>query len=369
VLGGNYSSTKHVNSIQQLIAFSLITGTKVDIGQIIYSDLGSDYTRDENFRFLPPIMSNSNFTKDPSKVTDIELTTHMIVVNSQKDSVSPLPLAAKPKKGKSQTMNPTLPKLQGHKVPRALSKKSKRPKYLTSTTSDEGTTKITPRLEGSLGDKDSRGNIPPLYMEPIHPTVANLSGTGAKYKVESDEEEVLAAGEDMDEDIQVAEEVRTPSPKQDQLEPSNAAVSYADLKASIKEYYDENVAHKDQTNKLVETTMSATDKSSTTIKDLYTGLNLITQLLKDINNAVKDDPAINKKIDDAIKTFSKISTTTTTEDTSEIKSMMTEIYQAFKGQSTPSSSVPQTTLALTTGTTTVGGRENVTEEPPSCVEG
>ncbi|GJY16217.1 hypothetical protein Tco_0386639 [Tanacetum coccineum] len=37
------------------------------------------------------------------------------------------------------------------------------------------------------------------------------------------------------------------------------------------------------------------------------------------------------------------------QDTSEIKSMMTEIYQAFKGQSTPSSSVPQPTLAITTG--------------------
>ncbi|GKA47281.1 hypothetical protein Tco_0740164 [Tanacetum coccineum] len=121
-----------------------------------------------------------------------------------------------------------------------------------------------------------------------------------------------------------------------------AAVSYADLKASIEEYYDENVAHRDQTDKLVETTMNVIDKSSTRIKDLYKGLNLITQLLKDINNAVKDDPSTNKKIDDAIKTFSKISTTTTTEialksevsslmqDTSEIKSMMTEIYQAFK---------------------------------------
>ena len=39
VLGGNYSSTEQINSIQQLITFSLITGTEVDIGEIIYSDL------------------------------------------------------------------------------------------------------------------------------------------------------------------------------------------------------------------------------------------------------------------------------------------------------------------------------------------
>ncbi|GKB61753.1 hypothetical protein Tco_0917939 [Tanacetum coccineum] len=39
VLGGNYSSTKQLNSIQQILAYSLLTGTKVDIGDIIYSDL------------------------------------------------------------------------------------------------------------------------------------------------------------------------------------------------------------------------------------------------------------------------------------------------------------------------------------------
>ncbi|GKB28780.1 hypothetical protein Tco_0868181 [Tanacetum coccineum] len=40
VLGRNYSSTEQVNSIQQLLAYCLITGTEVDIGEIIYSDLG-----------------------------------------------------------------------------------------------------------------------------------------------------------------------------------------------------------------------------------------------------------------------------------------------------------------------------------------
>ncbi|GKF82001.1 hypothetical protein Tco_0243657, partial [Tanacetum coccineum] len=44
------------------------------------------------------------------------------------------------------------------------------------------------------------------------------------------------------------------------------------------------------------------------------------------------------------------------QDTSDVKSMMTEIYQAFRGQSsTPSSSVPQTTLAITGGPATVRG--------------
>ncbi|GJT36151.1 hypothetical protein Tco_0926570 [Tanacetum coccineum] len=47
-------------------------------------------------------------------------------------------------------------------------------------------------------------------------------------------------------------------------------------------------------------------------------------------------------------------------DTLDIKSIMTKMYQAFKGQtSTPSSSVP-TTLAITYIPATVGGRENDT---------
>ncbi|GKE97157.1 hypothetical protein Tco_1582012, partial [Tanacetum coccineum] len=205
------------------------------------------------------------------------------------------------------------------------------------TTPDKGTTKTTTRLEGSLGDKDSGGNIPPADMEPIHTPVVDLSGTGAKYQTfadiqayllfedaldkDSDKEEVLAAGDDMDKVIQAAKEVRTPSPKQDQPEPSQvqeyafdsskAAVSYADLKASIKQYYDENIAHRDQTEKLMEASMSSLDISSTTISDLYKGLDVITQLLKDINNAVKDDPAANQKINEATETFATISSNIT----------------------------------------------------------
>nr|GEV52014.1 retrovirus-related Pol polyprotein from transposon TNT 1-94 [Tanacetum cinerariifolium] len=137
VLGANYSSTKQVNSIQQLLAYSLITGTEVDICEIIYSDLvtkllnksrlkyvsyhrfiscalqvllGPDYTQDKIFGFLPLILSNFNFTKDPSKVTEIELMAHMIAVNNWRDSVSSPPLVVKPKKGKSQIVTSTSPK-------------------------------------------------------------------------------------------------------------------------------------------------------------------------------------------------------------------------------------------------------------------
>ncbi|GJW36970.1 hypothetical protein Tco_0059890 [Tanacetum coccineum] len=470
VLGGNYSFTKQVNSIQQLLAYCLITGTEVDIGEIIYNDLvtkllnksrlkyvsyprfiscalqvllGSDYTQDENFGFLPSILSNSNLTKDPSKVTDIELTAHMIAVNSHKDLVSPLLLSAKPKKGKSQTVTSTLPKLQGPEAPGALSKKRQKPKSkkppiktkgptthpkdsggniqplnmdLTSTTSDEGTTKTTPRFEGTGAkyhvdetqstrlryrsltknkgktSSEVEPDTEPLQLQTFADVQAFLLSEDELDK-ESDEEEVLAAREDMDEDPHIAEEIKTPPTKKDQLEPSHvqestfdssspdlkkfdnilplterqlikssshveAAISYADLKASIEEYYDENVAHRDQTDKLVKTTMSTIDRSSTTIKDLYQGLDVITKLLKDISTTVKDDPATNKKIDESIETFAKISTNNT---------------EAFKGQSSsaPSSSVTPT-LALTNIPANVKGEDVIntaTKEPPSHTEG
>nr|GEV16903.1 hypothetical protein [Tanacetum cinerariifolium] len=290
--------------------------------------------------------------------------------------------------------------------------------------------KTMPCLERSLGDKDLRGNIPPVDVKPIHLTIADPSGNGAK----------------------------TPSPKQDHPEPSHVQESTSNSSSpelkrfdnilplterqliKFLKHYDENVAHIDQTDKLVESTMSTIDKSSTVIKDLYQGLNVITKLLKNINNAVKDGPATNKKIDEAIKTFVKISTNTTEvislvkyfdfstlhsivkdlhahalkqeeasaawansstnmawnlgsrmtvveisyaslklkvfslgQDTSKIKSMMTEIYHAFKIQS---SSAPLSSVTPTLALTNIPAnfkRENATntatEEPPSYTEG
>nr|GEY90318.1 retrovirus-related Pol polyprotein from transposon TNT 1-94 [Tanacetum cinerariifolium] len=64
--------------------------------------------------------------QDPSKAIEIELTAHMIAMNNQRDSVSPPPLVAKLKKGKSQTVTSTLPKSQDPEASGALSKKRKR---------------------------------------------------------------------------------------------------------------------------------------------------------------------------------------------------------------------------------------------------
>ncbi|GJR48209.1 hypothetical protein Tco_1316312 [Tanacetum coccineum] len=84
-----------------------------------------------------------------------------------------------------------------------------------------------------------------------------------------------------------------------------ADVSYADLRASIEGYYEGNIAHRDQTDKLVEASMSSLDKSRIAISDLYTGLNIITELLKDIKNAVKHDHVLNKKVIEATEAYTK----------------------------------------------------------------
>ncbi|GKF24750.1 hypothetical protein Tco_0077072 [Tanacetum coccineum] len=141
VLGGNYSSSEQVNFIQQLIAYCLLIGTKVDIGEIIYMLLGPDYTHDESFGSSPTILSNSNFSKDPFKVTPIELMAFMVIVNNHEHSVSLLPYTVKKKKkGKSQTVTPTLPQSQGLKTSGALPQKRKNPK--SKKTPSE--TKVTP---------------------------------------------------------------------------------------------------------------------------------------------------------------------------------------------------------------------------------
>nr|GEY04655.1 hypothetical protein [Tanacetum cinerariifolium] len=88
-------------------------------------------------------------------------------------------------------------------------------------------------------------------------------------------------------------------------------VHYVNLKASIDDYYNENIAHIDQTGQLVEASMSSLEKSSTTINDHYKGLEVITQLLKENKHSVKDDHATNKKIEKASETFTKLSKQTT----------------------------------------------------------
>ncbi|GJZ65597.1 hypothetical protein Tco_0622293 [Tanacetum coccineum] len=153
--GLDYNNGKYV-------AHTTPEAVKKELGKIAINPmlLGSDYTQDKKFRFLPSILSSSNFTKDPSKVIDIELMAHMIAVNNQKDSVSPPLLSAKPKKGKPQTMTPTLPKSQGPEASRALSKKRQKPKSKKPPTKTKATSTPKPTEGSEQSHLVSSGTVP-----------------------------------------------------------------------------------------------------------------------------------------------------------------------------------------------------------------
>nr|GEX88228.1 hypothetical protein [Tanacetum cinerariifolium] len=310
VLGGNYSSIEQLNSIQQHLAYSLITGTEVETGEISYSDLitkllnksrliyvsyprfiscalqvllGSEYTQDKEIGFLPPILSNPNFTKDPSKVTDIELAAYMIAVNNPRDSVSPPPLAAKPKKGKSQT-----DKEIGF-LPPILSNPN-----FTKDPSKVIDIELAAYMIAVNNPRDSV-SPPPLAAKP-------------------------KKGKSQTDDV----EVRTPTPNQTQPEPSQ-----------VKEY--------------------ASDSSSPNLKRFDNTLPLTERQLINLQSTMQDLQAHALKQEEASVAWKKSSTnmawnlgsrmtvveisqtalkhevSSLKKDTSKIKSMMAEIYQAFKG--------------------------------------
>nr|GEV03398.1 hypothetical protein [Tanacetum cinerariifolium] len=189
--------------------------------------LGPDYTQDESFGCSPTILSNSNLSKDPSKVIPIELMDFMVAVNNREHSVNPLPFTVKKNKGKSRT-GPEAPwsPPQKRKKPKSKKTPTKTKKHTTRwygipstldegthkshlltegkqsnpkdsvgniqptdmglafTVFDEGAAKTTSLSKGPHGDKDSEGLKPPADMEPQTNPVADPSGTDAKYQAD-----------------------------------------------------------------------------------------------------------------------------------------------------------------------------------------
>nr|GEX51832.1 hypothetical protein [Tanacetum cinerariifolium] len=149
-----------------------------------------------------------------------------------------------------------------------------------------------------------------------------------KDEAQESKEDILGAGEEMD-DNPLSNETQHQSspPKEDKPTSSTAPHTEAsDTDSSsdtILKKYDNTLPLTErqlvkylrkvlyQTDNLVEASMSSLEKSSSIINDLYKGLEVITQLLKEITNSVKDDPATNKKIKKASETLTKISTQTT----------------------------------------------------------
>nr|GEV44190.1 hypothetical protein [Tanacetum cinerariifolium] len=278
---------------------------------------------------------------DPSKVTPIELTTFMVVVNNREHLVALFPFTIKKKKGKSQTGSE-----QSHLVSSGTVPDTQDPKRNIQLAGmglpsilDEGTRKSQPLPKGTTTNpKDSEGNIQPADKG-LPSTVFN-------------EEHQSPPNTNNPE----------PSPAQE-IQESNSDSSSPKLKK-----YDNipPLTERQLTDKIVQATMDSLNKTATDRTNLLKDLNGVTEILKVIQDAVKHDPALNKKSsvkflqaialrqEEHIALWAKSSTSmawnlglkmtafesshaqikskisSLRQDTLNIKSMMIEIYQAFK---------------------------------------
>nr|GEY53112.1 hypothetical protein [Tanacetum cinerariifolium] len=279
-------------------------------------------------------------------------------------------------------------------------------KGLPSTTSNKGMAKTMSRPKGPLKDKDSGGNKRPADMEPINPTIFDPSGTGAKYQ----ESQILKPYNSkhlvmsktcyslmmkwfkkvmrrkclrlentwMRTLRKVSRVLFNRLTEAQWAQHEEVVVFYADLKDAIKGNYKENINHMEQTDKVIDAVMNSFDKNSIARGDLLNAVNGVTETLKAVQDVVKEDLVLNKKVLEATKAHT-MNSTHLTELLALIKnldfqglkylSLMTEIYQSFKGQSSaPSSSVPQITLAITEGPANIQAHLDKKEKIKKAVE-
>ncbi|GJV40426.1 hypothetical protein Tco_1418866 [Tanacetum coccineum] len=212
VINENYSSTKQLNSIRQLLAYSLLTGTKMYIREIIYSDLVTRLMAKSRQKYI-------SYPRFVSCALEVLL-------------VTPLPFSIKKVKKKSQTVSQPKPKTQG---PKASSTASKEEKFQVQNDIPSGqcTRSSKPLPEGKSTDpKDLKGNTQPVDMglpvnhpdedpdhnkgktssevDPDTKTLLLTTVTDIQALLGDSEEElknasddyVFEAGEEMEEDIQ-----------------------------------------------------------------------------------------------------------------------------------------------------------------------
>ncbi|GKA54441.1 hypothetical protein Tco_0753390 [Tanacetum coccineum] len=211
-----------------------------------------------------------------------------------------------------EPINPTVADLLGTGAEYQVDEtQSTRLRYLTLTKNKGKTSsKVEPGLET-------------LQLTTLADTQAYLLSED-ELAQESGEEEVFVAEDDMEEDTQADEEERQSlSLNKDKPEPSHIPVtqvsdsdssslylkkscfSYVDLKASIEGYYEENVDHREQTDKVIDAVMKLLDKNSILRGDILNALNGVTKTLKVIQDAVKEDLVLNKKVIEATEAYTK----------------------------------------------------------------
>ncbi|GJS79581.1 hypothetical protein Tco_0729462 [Tanacetum coccineum] len=79
-------------------------------------------------------------------------------------------------------------------------------------------------------------------------------------------------------------------------------------RASIKGYYKETVDRMEQTDKVIDAAINSLNKNSIKKGNLLNALNGVTKTLKAIQDAIKEDLVLNKKVIEATEAYIKNST-------------------------------------------------------------
>nr|GEY63422.1 hypothetical protein [Tanacetum cinerariifolium] len=282
-----------------MIAYCLITRTKVDISEIIYSDLVIDLTSnvpdpqdpkrniqlagmglpstslDEGNRKLQPLPEGT--TANPNELGEtLEGIKPPANMKPQTNPIAdPSGTGAKYQVDETQST-----RLRYRSLTKNKGKSSSEVKPNSKTLQLNTFVKIQALLL-SNDDRVQESNDEELFATGKE-IDEDISTTDEEVQVqESNDEELFATGEEIDEDISTTDE--------ECEKHEEAVVYYAKLRASIEGYYEENVDNKDQINKLLQATMNSLNKNSTERADLLIALNGDTVILKVVHEAIKED--------------------------------------------------------------------------------
>ncbi|GKE46728.1 hypothetical protein Tco_1477986 [Tanacetum coccineum] len=135
---------------------------------------------------------------------------------------------------------------------------------------------------------------------------------------DASDDDVFKAREKMDEDIQVAED--------NWKKYEEAAAFYANLRATVECYYEENVDYRDQTNKLMKKTMNHLNKIS------QAGVDERVKLLKTLNRVFETleadfvlKEAMKKMAETNNTTFGNLTSLTELHKNAQLPKILTEL--------------------------------------------
>nr|GEU78895.1 hypothetical protein [Tanacetum cinerariifolium] len=219
--------------------------------------------QDESFRISPTIISNSNYSKDPSKVTPVKLITFMS---------------------------------QGLEASESLSQKRKKSKFKkpsTKTKSDKEEVFVArdDMEKDTQADEEANQSSSPIKdkLEPSHILETQVSDFESSSPDLKKYDNIIPLTErQLVRYLKKVSRVLFKKLTNEQCGQHKEVVfSYADLMSSIKGYYEENVDHGEQTNKFIDAAMNSLDKNSIARGGILNALNGVTETPKPFRMLLK----------------------------------------------------------------------------------